>query len=136
MRRYLLAFALWIAGCAAAFAQQTGPIYCGDAASAFPSSATTTKVVSKAATGTAKIYVCGWHVRASAGTIQLVYGTQTTNPCDTGQVVISPLYPAATIGDDQSSNWRGILVPNGNDVCVVTGTGTTAAEAFVYYLLQ
>ncbi|TAL08284.1 MAG: hypothetical protein EPO02_13355 [Nitrospirae bacterium] len=134
-RSLLVSVAILLASTLSALAQ-TGPIYCNGTGSAFPTSATTTKVINKVATGTGRTFICGWHVHAAGGSIQLVYGTQTTTPCDTGQVVISPLYPAAAVGDDQSSNWRGVLVPNGNDVCVVTGAGTTSAEALAYFAQQ
>lgn len=39
------------------------------------------------------IAICGWHVTSTLGTsatFQLSTGTQTTNPCDTGTVNITP----------------------------------------------
>src|ERR1700744_392455 len=37
------------------------------------------------------IYVCGWNIMpAGTVSVQLVYGTQVSTPCDTGQTPVTP----------------------------------------------
>ena len=41
----------------------------------------------------ARVFICGWHVTNSSTTsytFSINYGTQTTNPCDTGTVNMTP----------------------------------------------
>lgn len=142
IRRLLIALALGalLAGCSVlikgvpAHAQVGGPIYCGAFAQIAPSSATTTIIVPKAASGTARTYICGYSLQGTAGTTQLVYGTGSN--CGTGTTQLSPIFAAGTVGSDQSSTFRGLAAPSGNDVCVITGTGTTASQAIVVYVQQ
>jgi hypothetical protein len=68
------------------------------------------------------------------GTAQLVYGTGTT--CGTGTTPLSPIFATTVPGQDTSPNFRGLLVPNGVDVCLIAGAGATASQAIVYYILQ
>jgi len=112
---------------------QTGPVYCNQMSTSFPSSATTTKVISHVASGSQRILICGYVVQATGGTAQIIYGTQSSTACDTGATNISPAFATAVTGYDQSPTWRGLAAPNGNDVCVVTGTGTTAAQIVIFW---
>jgi hypothetical protein len=88
----------------------------------------------KAPTGSARIFICGYAIQAVGGTAQLVYGTGTT--CGTGTTPLSPIFATTVPGQDTSPNFRGLLVPNGADVCLVAGAGATASQAIVYYVLQ
>jgi hypothetical protein len=125
------AAALCLSGPSLHFAKaQNGPLYCNQVASAFPSAAVTTNLVSPAATGSARILICGYMILTTAGTGQLVYGTGAT--CTT-PTQISPLFVAGQVGSDNSMFWRGLLVPNGSNLCVTTGAGTTAAQVFVFW---
>lgn len=95
-----------------------------------PNSATSIK----APTGSSRIFICGYAIQATAGTAQLVYGTGTT--CGTGTTALSPIFAAGVPGQDTSSIFRGLLVPNGADVCLIAGAGASASQAIVNYALQ
>lgn len=110
---------------------QNGPVYCNQFAQVNPTSATTTKVISKAGTGPQRILICGYVMQAIGGTAQLEYGTGGT--CGTGTTTISPLFAAAAVGQEGDEVWRGLAAPAGNDVCVVTGTSTTASTIIIYW---
>jgi hypothetical protein len=89
-----------------------------------------------ASSGTARIYVCGWNFWA-AGTVNvdLVYGTQVTNPCDTGATKITPAFQfTAQTGEiDHPPVYQGIKpVPNGDQLCINTSAGV-AVQAVVYF---
>ena len=85
------AFSLW-AGLAAAQGV-IGPanqVICNKVVT-FSSISTLTQLVAPV-TGQA-IFICGWHVTntsATAASFVITTGTQTTNPCDTGTVTITP----------------------------------------------
>jgi hypothetical protein len=123
-------------------AQQTGPIYCGDQAfTAQITTATTTSVIAQPATGSAKIYICGWNFYLgtnSGATRQFEYGTQTSTPCDTGATAAAPQYPIGaasnTVVGDASPFFRGFVIPAGKQLCVVTTTSSSVAVAVqVFY---
>lgn len=91
-----------------------------------------------AGTGTA-IFICGYSITSSVGGVNvgLIYGTQTTNPCDTGTVKITPAYPIGTVTSltgiaDGSPVFRGLQAPPGKDLCINTSAGE-AVQAIVYY---
>jgi hypothetical protein len=112
---------------------QTGPMCCNQVGSAFPTSATTTSVISPVGTGSGKIAICGYMLQITAGTGQLVSGTGSS--C-TSPTQLSPVFAAGVVGSDPSPTWRGLGALNGQNVCVVTGTGTTSAQVFVFYSYQ
>jgi hypothetical protein len=142
MKRILFAAAVWLLGCVGALAQQTGPIYCGAIAqnSAAIATATTTQVL-PTPSGSAKAYLCGYSFAggstASGMTMQLVYGTQTTNPCDTNQKLITPIPIAvgasSVVQADSSFIFRGLIVPAGQQLCVITAGATVAGFYQVFY---
>jgi hypothetical protein len=80
------------------------------------------------------ILVCGYIINmAAAGTAGLEYGTKTTNPCDTGTVPLTPTWSMGTTSfmTDGGSFFRGLSVPPGNTLCLVSAT--SAASIVVYY---
>ena len=89
-----------------------------------------------ASSGTARIYVCGWNFWSGGMVnVDLVYGTQVTNPCDTGTTKITPAFQfTAQTGEvDHLPVYQGIKpVPNGNQLCINTSAGV-AVQAVVYY---
>lgn len=93
----------------------------------------TRMVVGNAAKG---IYVCGWNVMpAGTVSVQFVYGTQTTNPCDTGQTPITPAFQlTAQVPEiDHLPVYTGVTpVPVGKDVCILTN-GAVAVQAILYF---
>jgi hypothetical protein len=102
----------------------------------------TTLVASSSGTG-GSTYICGYTISAAtAVNVKLVFGTKVTNPCDTGTKSITPAYnfqavttsavPSIT---DSSSNYRGLSVPAGNDLCINTSAGNSV-QAIVYYYQQ
>jgi hypothetical protein len=76
------------------------------------------------------IYVCGYVLSiAAASTAQFEYGTQTSTPCDTGTTPLSPIWPASTLLQDTSPVFRGMEVPAGSTLCILT-TGTVLLQLF------
>lgn len=132
-----LAFILWLACAAPAPAENTvGPaqqVLCNKTAIASVVSATTTLLIT--GISNQSIFGCGWHVTsalATTTTFQFVYGTGAT--CGTGQVALTPPFnitSAAPSADHISlANYQ---VPAGNNVCVITGAGTTGDAVVIYY---
>ena len=80
------------------------------------------------------IQICGYTIgMAAAGTARLEYGTQTTNPCDTGTVPLTPAWSIGTTGfvTDNADYFRGLFVPAGNTLCLLSAT--SAASIIIYY---
>lgn len=81
------------------------------------------------------MYICGYSLFA-AGTVNvdLRFGTQATNPCDTGATKLTPAYQfiAQTGVVDSSPYFRGMHVPANNQLCINTSAGV-AVQAVVYY---
>ena len=138
MRKLLAALAfLWLACAAPAFAENTvGPgqqVLCNKTAQASVASATTTLLI----TGVAgqSIFGCGWHVTsilATTSTFQFVYGTGAT--CGTGQQPLTPAFNVTSAAPSSDHiSLASYQVPLGNNVCVITGTGTTGDAIVVYY---
>lgn len=117
---------LWLSP---AEAQQTGPIYCGNAGTAAAGFTTITTAVAAPATGSAKIYVCGWVASAVAASV--VTFQSSTNACVSG-AAIGPTIQLGTTSTavDGSPEFRGFVVPAGSALCV---TATAAANITVYY---
>jgi hypothetical protein len=89
-----------------------------------------------ASSGAARIYVCGFTFWAAGSVnVDLVYGTQTTNPCDTGTTKITPAFQFTTQTGivDHLPVYQGLKpVPNGDQLCINTSAGT-AVQAIVYF---
>jgi len=82
-----------------------------------------------------RIIVTHYHL-ISAGTtnVSFEYGTQTTNPCDTGTVVIDgPMSLTAQTGA-APTNEAGVMpsVPAGKQLCIVSSAAVQIGGAFVY----
>jgi hypothetical protein len=105
-------------------------------AATFSGSTGTTQLLASSSGSVAQIYVCGFDFTASAAsTATLEYGTQVTNPCDTGTTTVTPaLNVSATVPTvDHQPFYAGITpVPNGKQLCVAIG-GTGPASGIVYY---
>lgn len=138
MKRIVLAFAAWLALCAApALAQGVSPnqmFGCNQSKIYDASTSGATLLVSANSAG--RIYVCGF-VFWSAGTVNvdLIYGTTTTNPCDTGTTKITPAFQftAQTGIVDHLPVYTGLLpAPVGDNLCINTTAGV-AVQAIVYY---
>lgn len=115
-------------------AQQIGPIYCSQMASAASGFTTKAAVLPVPGVASLKTFVCGWTVSAlAASVVTFQYGTGTA--CATGSTAIGPTIQlgATSTYDDGSSVFRGFLVPAGQGLCA---TATAAANATVYYNLQ
>ena len=97
-----------------------------------------TNGATKLVTGAASkgIYVCGWNVMPGGTvSVQFVYGTQASTPCDTGQTAITPAFQltAQTAEIDHLPVYTGVkAVPTGKDVCILTNAGT-AVQAILYF---
>jgi hypothetical protein len=109
--------------------------------------ATTTSLVP--VSGTKAVYSCGLKIDSlatiAANTIKLVYGTQTTNPCDTGQVALTPVYnlglqAAGALPADLTIGNGGVSfvkpTPAGQGVCLVTTVGTGPSINALYTYVQ
>ncbi len=94
MQRFLLALCFCLGLGLSAHAQSavgpTNAIVCNKTATFTGLSANTVLV---AAVTNLRVVMCGWHVTnssATAYTFAITYGTQTTNPCDTGTITVTP----------------------------------------------
>lgn len=120
-----------------AIAQQTNEIFCSQVVSYDASTNGATRLFTANATSARQVYICGYiiNVGATATNVQLKYGTGTT--CGTGTINVTPnwVLPIAGKVDDASPGWRGLLVPAGNDLCLVTSAGN-AVQAQVFYTYQ
>lgn len=111
----------------------TGMIACGSTAVYDASTNGTTKLVSKV-TGQ-KIYICGYTLfAAGVVSVNLEYGTQTTNPCDTGETKLTPAFQLVgqTGVADEGVFYRGMSSAVTTDLCLKTNAGQ-AVQAIVYY---
>lgn len=119
-----------------AFAQaQVGPanqVLCNKTVS-FSGVSAITKLVSGAGTGKS-IFICGWHVTntAASGTFSVTYGTQVTNPCDTGSGTILPvLNVTSTAPSADHIDYAVAQIPVSTDLCV-TPSANTLSGIFYY----
>lgn len=99
-------------------------------------SAVTTKLISAA--GSKIIVICGWHVTESgttAGTFQLEYGTQTTNPCDTGTTVLTPAFSvSSTAPATDHIDFAVLSTPVNNQLCVITtGAASSTLQVGIWF---
>ena len=140
---FLAAFGLNLVGWAVpAFAEQAGPInelLCNrlpNLGNLVGTGSSVTTLVKAAATNQI-IIVCGWHVTESgstSGTFQLEYGTQTTNPCDTGTTILTPAFSvSSTAPATDHIDYASLSTPAGNQLCVVTtGAATSTLQVGVW----
>jgi len=116
---------------------------------AIPSNITTqtTTLLIAAVTGK-QIFICGITQAASgglaaSGTATFVYGTQTTNPCDTGQTTIAAFLQQANPGTATAQSVFAFIplntvekyvTPASQQVCVITGgSSPTTWKPIIYY---
>jgi hypothetical protein len=129
VRSFLLPFLLFPLSAASA---QIGPP--GQSVPIQISTATTTQLV--AAVGSTQIYVTAWDVLAnSAGGLMLVYGTQTTKPCDTRATPLTGLYNfSAQSGISRGGSVQALyVIPPGNSLCVVTSGASVSLAGSLSY---
>lgn len=101
-------------------------------------SATTTLLV--ALSGTTKIFACHFDFTmvGAVQTLKFVYGTQTTTPCDTGQVALTGAYADGTASDIIVSAGSGstlFATVAAQQLCAVT-TGTVGAQGVLTFVQQ
>jgi len=125
-----------------------GPTLCDSIVVTNVVSKTTTQVVAHV-TGQ-KTYICmiiATHPQGGGGnvsaTADVEYGTQTTNPCDTGTTDITG---AVNFGSLSSANTGKLIiqnhqpavitVPASQDVCIITGGTTITTVNFVVFYAQ
>lgn len=120
-----------------AVAQQVGPLYCSQNAQYDASTTGSTRFFTANATSPRQVYICGYQINvgATATNVQLKSGTGTN--CGTGTANITPNFvlPIAGRMDDASPAWRGLLVPAGQDICIVA-SGANAVQAIIFYTYQ
>jgi hypothetical protein len=100
----------------------------------------TVLVASTSGTG-GSTYICGYTISAAtAVNVKLIFGTGTN--CGTGTKSITPAYNFQAVTTaavpnvtDSSSNYRGLSVPAGNDLCINASAGSSV-QAIVYYYQQ
>jgi hypothetical protein len=81
------------------------------------------------------IYVTAWDVMANGtSTFQLEYGTQTTNPCDTGTTALTGPYPlTAQAGLSKAGGLGAVLiVPAGKQLCAVASAAVQMSGSVSY----
>jgi hypothetical protein len=140
LRWSVAALALALACASPAFGQATGvspaQMFGCNRAATFSGATGMTQLLVSSSGSVAQIYVCGFDFTAgAASTATLEYGTQSTNPCDTGTTAITPaLNVSATVPTvDHQPYYAGITpAPNGKQLCVAIG-GTGPASGIVYY---
>jgi hypothetical protein len=88
------------------------------------------------------VSICGYVIASAAAvSVKLEYGTSVKSACDTNPVAITPpwTFQASSSGIasivDNASNYRGLSVPGGFDLCINTSAGESV-QAIVYYYQQ
>lgn len=118
-------------------AQQVGLLACSQNAIYDASTNGATRLVAAATGSSRQIYLCGYtlNVGAVATNVALKYGTGTA--CATGTTALTPTFvlPAAGQVREDASAWRGLTVPAGNDLCLVTSAGNPV-QGIVYFTYQ
>jgi hypothetical protein len=100
-----------------------------------PINVSSTTAVQLVASGAVSgIWVTSWHVTAGgSGNFTLEYGTQTTNPCDTGTVALTG--PEPLIAQSQTGEAPGKViyhVPSGNQLCALVSTTAQMSGSISY----
>lgn len=108
-------------------------LFAGPALAISVSTATTTAVSLASAVAGRAAHVRAYSlVAAGTTTVQFVYGTQVTNPCDTGQTALSGAMSMAANGSLSVGNGGADLItaPVGKQLCLVQ-TGSVQLSGFV-----
>jgi hypothetical protein len=105
-------------------------------------SGTTTLVIPASATGT-QTYVCSVVLEdagraTTANTTEILYGTQVTNPCDTGATeMVGPITGSLTAGTPTFLNHSGwgteLVAPSLQQVCITT-TQSSKVNGYMTYV--
>jgi hypothetical protein len=99
--------------------------------------ATTTQLV--APSGSTQIYVTAWDMFANAASnVSLVYGTKTTNPCDTGTTALTGVFHFTAQSGISPAGGDPIadplyLIPQGKALCAVTSGQTVSLVGSLSY---
>lgn len=131
MLRVLLALGLWVLGSGFASAQYLGPpnaVICNKTVS-FTGTGAAVSLVAPASRTT--VLICGWDVTSTAAsTFAFTTGTQTTNPCDTNTVAITPTMNVSTNAVVDHQFYATFSSAPGSGLCVNAGTQITG---MIYY---
>ena len=94
----------------------------------------TTAVQLVAAGASSGIWVTSWHVTAGgSGTFTLEYGTQTTNPCDTGATALTGAEPLIAQSQTGEAPGRVIYhIPSGKQLCALVSTTAQMSGSISY----
>lgn len=104
------------------------------------STATTTNVVS--AVAGEGIYVCGVFLNVStlSDTIKFEYGTTASTACDTGATALTGAIatpastPTAPYINTFAAGFTQMVVPTGNQLCIVTTGSSPGVQGFITYV--
>lgn len=137
----LLFAAAWLSGDRTSHAQQYGgTVWCNQNAFYDNTTNGATVLVKASSGGGGGIYICGYTLESNnTVNMSLEFGTGTN--CGTGTTAITPAwqFTNASPGQhpiiDTSSNYRGLYVPAGKDLCILTSAGVSA-QAEVYFYQQ
>lgn len=102
------------------------------------STATTTLLVALASSKV--IFVCGYDASmgGTSPTAKFVYGTQVTNPCDTGQTALTGTY-LISVGNELSAGQAGQTVfatAASQQLCLVTTGTNPSVQGVLTYVQQ
>lgn len=120
-------------------AQVQGPIYCNSQVTTAVVSTATTTAILPVPSGSAHTYICGFNISTgtvSAMTLQFEYGTGTA--CATNPITLGPVISLGSnvFSGDPADIFRGIEVPAGQGLCIVSAGTTVAFAAQVFYAQQ
>lgn len=121
---------LWLAP--RAHAQSTQSLPCNAAQIYSAATNGSTKLISTKLN--TSVYICGYTLwSGGTASVKFIYGTGTT--CATGATDVTPAFAliAQTGVTDSSPYFKGLFVPDGNDVCINTSAGV-AVQAIIYYV--
>ena len=84
-----------------------------------------------------RVYICGWHVTNSAvsgtsNTFAITGGTQTTNPCDTGTITLTPALGVTQSAPSADHIDYAVGQTNIGQALCVTPSATTL-NGLIYY---
>ncbi len=116
---------------------QLGPPGQGQSVAINITNATTTQLV--APSGSTQIYVTALDIFANAASnVSLVYGTKTTNPCDTGTTALTGVYNFAALSGVAHGGGDPIydplyVIPQGKALCAVTSGASVSLAGSLSY---
>ena len=132
MLRVLVALGLWLVGSGFASAQQIGPpnmIICNKSATFSGVTGSQSLVAPAARTS---VLVCGWDITSTgAATFAISFGTQTTTPCDTNTVAITPAMNVSTNAVVDHQFYAANSSAVGSGLCI--NPSIAGVSGIVYY---